>query len=449
MARIRTPKPHPLRAPSALALAALLVTSCASGDGDGHGGGSDDARPAGTATPRPHGYVEGAKEAAEQQARLILNEPGTGETRVLDLLTGKVTRTARTKGALRLGTDGRFGYLHTSRATHVLDSGSWLVDHGDHVHYYRAEIRDVGALPGKAADEVRSDAAVTAAVGKDGRAVLYDRTALDKGTITSTRILPGSYEGAVVPYSEHLLALERPTGKEDTDTAELVVLDRDGEQLDTPDGARTCARPQGDAVTRRGVVFGCAEGALLVQENSGERGGEKSGKEGGAFTAEMIPYPGKVPATERATVFRHRAGSDTLTAAAGPRAVWVLDVGERTWTRVRTGTVVAANTAGEGAPLLVLESDGALHGYDITTGEQTGRTKQLTRLRTGTRTGTGTHTGTGTGTGTPVIEVDRSRAYVNDPHGRRVHEVDYNDALRVARSFDLDIEPVLMAETGR
>ncbi|CAM5721000.1 hypothetical protein SALBM135S_05849 [Streptomyces alboniger] len=28
-------------------------------------------------------------------------------------------------------------------------------------------------------------------------------------------------------------------------------------------------------------------------------------------------------------------------------------------------------------------------------------------------------------------------------------EIDYNDDLRVARSFDLDIEPVLMAETGR
>ncbi|MFI0240313.1 hypothetical protein [Streptomyces sp. NPDC016845] len=415
----------------ALALTALLVTGCGTGDGD-------DSRPAaGTATPRPHGYVEGAKEAAEQQARLVLNEPGSGETRVLDLITGKVTRTGRTEGALRLGTDGRFGYLYTSRTTHVLDSGSWLVDHGDHVHYYRAAIRDIGELPGRDAAEVRSDAAVTAATGKDGRAVLYDRTALDQGSITSTRTLPGRYQGAVVPYSEHLVALTRTDedkdddkdkGKDkDKDTAGLVLLDRDGERLATPDGAHTCSQPQGDALTRRGVVFGCAEGALLVREK------------GGAFTAEMIPYPGKVPAAERATAFRHRSGSDTLTATAGPRAVWVLDVGERSWTRVRTGTVVAANTAGEGAPLLVLEGDGALHGYDITTGERTARTKQLVTPGRQARTGTER----------PVIEVDRSRAYVNDPDGRRVHEVDYNDALRVARSFDLDIDPVLMAETGR
>ncbi|CAM5634885.1 hypothetical protein SVIOM342S_01254 [Streptomyces violaceorubidus] len=49
----------------------------------------------------------------------------------------------------------------------------------------------------------------------------------------------------------------------------------------------------------------------------------------------------------------------------------------------------------------------------------------------------------------PVIEVDRSRAYLNDPAGKRVFEIDYNDGLRVARTFDLDVRPSLMAETGR
>ncbi len=106
---------------------------------------------------------------------------------------------------------------------------------------------------------------------------------------------------------------------------------------------------------------------------------------------------------------------------------------------MRTGTVVAANTAGEGSPLLVLEADGALHGYDVATGERTARTEPLL---TGKRR-------TGPGGSTPLIEVDRSRAYVNDPEGRRVHEIDYNDGLRLARTFDLDIEPHLMAETGR
>ncbi|MFJ8794503.1 hypothetical protein [Streptomyces sp. NPDC102462] len=401
-------------ASAALVLTALLTTGCAE-DTD------NDPRPAASSpSGTPHGYVEGAQEAAEQQARLLLNDPGSGDTRVLDLLTGKVHRTAKVPSALRLGTDGRFGYLHSADGTHVLDSGAWMVDHGDHVHYYSAAIRDVGELPVGRDAQVRSDVAVTAVTDEDGRTVLYDRGKLEKGDITSSLTLTGTHTGAVVPYEEHLLAFVDEGG-----TAQLVVLDRDGERVASPDVE--CEEPRGDAVTRRGVVLGCADGALLVRAQDG------------AFTAEKIPYDEGVPARERATGFRQRPGGDTLTAPAGKDAVWVLDVTERTWTRVETGPVVAANTAGEGSPLLVLESDGSLHGYDIATGKQTARTKTL--LTGGERAGTDGRA--------PVIEVDRSRAYVNDPEGKTVFEIDYNDGLRVARSFDLDIEPVLMAETGR
>ncbi len=130
-----------------------------------------------------------------------------------------------------------------------------------------------------------------------------------------------------MPYEEHLLAFANQGG-----TTELVVLDRKGERVASPDVA--CEAPGGDGVTRRGVILGCADGALLVRAQDG------------AFTAEKIPYGKHVPEEERATAFRHRPGSDTLTALAGGDAVWVLDVAERNWKRVETGPVVAANTAG-------------------------------------------------------------------------------------------------------
>ncbi|WP_409062035.1 hypothetical protein [Streptomyces sp. SYP-A7185] len=407
---------------AALALTALLATSCAGQKGD-------DA-PAATSpsSATPHGYVEGAKEAAEQQSRLLLNDPDSGSSRVLDLITGKAHTTDRVKGAARLGTDGRFGYLHASGGTHVLDSGAWTVDHGDHVHYYRAAIRDVGTFRAGRGAQVRSDKALSAVTDKDGRSVLYDRATLEKGKIVPSRTLPDTYAGPVVPYQEHLLALVDEGG-----TTKLAVFDREGRRVASPDA--TCEDPRGDAVTRRGVVLGCADGALLVREKDG------------AFTAEKMAYGQQVPAKERAVSFRQRPGSDTLTAAAGTDAVWVLDVTARTWTRVDTGPVLAANTAGEGSPLLVLETDGSLHGYAIADGRQTARTKPLLTGKVQADTHTGTHTETGTGA--PVIEIDRSRAYVNDPRGKRVFEIDYNDDLRVARSFDLDIKPVLMAETGR
>ncbi|GAB2895136.1 lipoprotein [Streptomyces deserti] len=399
-------------APAALVAISLLTTSCASHDD------TASAPKATASASAPHGYVEGAQEKAEQQSRLLLNDPATGGTRVLDLITGKTHEVSRMTGTTELTTDGRFGYFHTAGSTRVLDSGAWMVDHGDHVHYYRAAIRDVGRLPAGPGTRVRSDAAVTAVTGEDGRARIYHRAGLEKGKIGSARTLPGTHAGAVVPYSEHLLGV--------TDDGTVAVYDREGRRAASPDAR--CEEVRGDVVTRRGVVLGCADGALLVREADG------------TFTAEKIPYGSDVPETERATAFRHRPGSDTLTAPAGKRAVWVLDVTERTWTRVKTGPLVSANTAGEGSVLIVLETDGALHGYDIATGKQVSKTKPLLKGAPETRTDANAE---------PVIEVDRSRAYLNDPKGKRVYEIDYNDNLRIARTFDLDIEPALMVETGR
>ncbi|MFD5571165.1 hypothetical protein [Streptomyces cadmiisoli] len=396
---------------SKLLAAVLLATGCA---------GQDDTESPPSNTP--HGYVEGATESAEQQSRLLLGDAGTGDTRVLDLITGKVHGTARRTGVTELTTDGRFGYFHGPDSTHVVDGGAWTVDHGDHVHYYRAKVQDVGDLPGGTGTRIRSDAGVTVVTGADGAADVYTRADLETSAIGTPVRLPGTYTGAVVPYAEHLIALtDVGDGR-----AKAVVLDRAGKRVATPEAG--CQDPRGDAVTRRGIVLGCADGALLIHGNDG------------TFNAEKIRYSADVPTVERATEFRHRAGSTTLTARAGKNAVWVLDVIERAWTRVETGPVVAANAAGEGSPLIVLETDGALHGYDIVDGEETAVTQPLIEHIPEAATGE---------TAAPVIEVDRSRAYLNDPAGKRVYEIDYNDNLRISRTFDLDVRPSLMVEAGR
>ncbi|WP_186779340.1 hypothetical protein [Streptomyces salinarius] len=401
----------------ALLSAVLLTAGCAGRDDDPKSPSEPASTPA-----TPHGYVEGAAEAAEQQSRLLLGDSATGETRVLDLITGKVHETARRASVTELTTDGRFGYFHGSAGTHVLDSGAWMVDHGDHVHYYRAKTREVGELPGGAGTSVRSDTGVTVVTGEDGKAGAYPRGDLEKGKVGTPVTLPGTYAGPVIPYAEHLVALT----EDGEGPAKVVVLDRSGRRVASPESA--CRNPQGDAVTRRGIVLACADGALLVREDDG------------AFGVEAIPYGQDVPKTERATQFRHRPGSSTLTAPVGKEAVWVLDVTERAWTRVETGPVVAANTAGEGAPLVVLESDGALHGYDTADGKEIAVTKPPLKDASDADPGT---------SAAPVIEIDRSRAYLNDPSGRRVYEIDYNDDLRIARTFDLDVRPSLMVETGR
>jgi hypothetical protein len=76
--------------------------------------------------------------------------------------------------ATRAGLFGRFGYVVGAGAVHVVDSGAWMVDHGDHVHYYRAAIRAVGPVPGPPPTSVFSDPVVTAVAHDDGTVTLLD-----------------------------------------------------------------------------------------------------------------------------------------------------------------------------------------------------------------------------------------------------------------------------------
>ncbi|MFC8828361.1 hypothetical protein ACFT9I_23790 [Streptomyces sp. NPDC057137] len=406
-------------APAALSCAALvgaglLLTGLVGCQNDSGG-----QRP--TSKPRtssaPHGYVEGAEETSEQQSRLVLADAGTGAVGVLDLISEDITPLKRIDGIRGLRADGRFAYLRAGDATYAVDSGTWTVDHGDHVHYYRAGIRQLGPIGGPDAAHIHSDPAVTAVSSAQGDTELFDRKKLENGTVPRGRALGGAGDGAdtgaVVPYEEHLLVASAGAERETVE-----VRSRDGAVVASMD--KPCAEARGEAVTRRGVVFGCADGALLVSEDKG------------TFTAVKIPYGRAVSAGGRAVDFRHRAGSTTLAATSGDEAVWVLDVTDRTWTRMETGPVVAANTAGEGAPLLVLGEDGALTAYDIATKKRVARTQLLPK-----------------GAASAVIEVDTSRAYVNDATAEKVYEIDYNDGLRLARTFPLDFAPTHMVETGR
>ncbi len=48
----------------------------------------------------------------------------------------------------------------------------------------------------------------------------------------------------------------------------------------------------------------------------------------------------------------------------------------------------------------------------------------------------------------PLLQLDAQRAYVTDASGEQVHEVDFADGARVARSIELPEAPVAFAEVG-
>ncbi len=347
------------------------------------------AEPAPPAEP-PHGYVEGAEETAEAQPRLVIADRN-GAVHVLDLITEQTTELAPAPGVQRVATDGRFAYLSSGGTVHVVDSGSWMVDHGDHVHYYRTAPTAAGTRPGGPVVAAHAVSAVTALVSEG-------RTTLTAG---------GETAGAAVPLGERLVVAD----------GTLEVRGRDGATESVLEPA--CADPRGTALTRRGAVFGCAGGAVLVSEKD--------------FTATKIPYPADVPPEERAVEFSHRPGSTTLTARAGDRGVWVLDVTAKTWRRFDTGPVVAVNAVGSGGAVLTLTADGVLHALNPETGAETARRPLIS----------------GPVDPDATIQVDTSRAYVNDAAARVVHEIDYADNLRIARTLPVGIAPALLVETGR
>ncbi|GAB2874519.1 hypothetical protein [Streptomyces mayteni] len=392
-----------------LALAAalpLLLAGCGGGD-DANGGEPE-------ATEVPHGYVAGAEEAAEPQPRLVVAEADTGAVRVLDLTTEEVTEVEAVAGVNRLTGDGRYGYLATGDgAVTVVDGGAWTVDHGDHAHYYRAEPRTVGEVPGGGALlGAHADVVVTALTYDDGSVVLLDQEALGAGEITEAARFDTDARAAAVPFEGRVLV----PGAES-----VAVYDREGTRVGALD--EPCPEPAGAASTRYGVVLSCADGALLVTVDDAADADDA----GGALVGEPVRYPEGTQPADRAGEFGLRPGSGTVVAPAGEDGVWTLDLAERAWTRTGTGPVLAAAAPGDGATVLALPRDGALRAYALG-GAETAAAAPVTGS---------------------ALEIDTSRAYLNDPSAGVVHEYDYADGLRLARTLDPGVTPDLLVETGR
>ncbi|MEQ3553451.1 hypothetical protein WIS52_23515 [Pseudonocardia nematodicida] len=391
-----------------LALVAALASGCAI-----------DPEPPGEGAP--HGYVEGAEETAEAQTRLVVADAGSGAVTVLDLLTEEATEVASVPGPRGMAGDGRFGYVAgVDGVTRIVDSGAWTVDHGDHVHYYRTGIGEVGELPGEAPLAVVGDDGASVLSAGSGAISVLDRAALEDGAIAPGAGTAGA-TGAAVPLAGRVLVATTSPGA--AGPARVSVRDREGDEVAAL--AEPCPAPEGAALTRRGAVFGCADGALLVTEKDGE------------FSALRIPYPEPVAEGERARSFTGRPGSSTLAARAGDEAAWSLDLGARTWTRIATGSTVAVTTVGEDGPFLALGPDGVLRALDPADGRTEAERPLLDADAVAEAEGLVT------------IELDTERAYVNDPSGGTIHEIDHGDDLRVARTLQVPGRASFMIETGR
>jgi hypothetical protein len=391
----------PARLLSTIGLAtglALTVTACSTGT---------PSADSSTGTARPHGYVAGASESQEPQVRLLAVS-ATGATALHDLLTEETTELDDVDTPEHSATDGRFLVTSDADRTTIVDGGSWTVDHGDHTHYYAAEPRVVGTIDGGGRVAVHSSETMTTITWPDrAEAVVLAREALGQGEVDETARIDAS---VLLPMGEQLVAADGDT---------VRVLDPDGEATDAAGAAQPCTDPAGGIVTRAGAVVGCADGAVVVDD-----AGETS----------FVDLP---DGAERPTAFAARAGRPTVAGLAGTTGFWLLDVRQGSWRLVPTERPLRAVVAvdDEDEHVVGVDDSGRVVVVTASTGK-VATTEPLLDARAG-------DTDT-----TPLLQLDAQRAYLADPADGTVHEIDFADGARVARTIELPVAPVAFAEVG-
>lgn len=400
---------------------ALVLTACAVSPPQ------EAALPATGAEGDGHGDVAGAVETSEPQLALTTVD-AAGALRQLDLLDGSVEELARVRIPERVETDGRYVFADDGNGVSIVDSGRWTWDHVDHLHYYRAEPRLLGTVPGRGAAAVATTNSSTAGgigvfFAESGEAVLLDAEALSEGEVIELfRVGTTPHAGLVVPVGSSALVTEvdGPAGH--------VVRGYGSDGRPMPDVAMACPDPAGTITTRVGAVIGCADGAVLATSADGR------------LALEKIPYPDDSPAPA-ATRFDNREGRPTVAALAGEAGIWVLDTRERRWTLLPAPEPLQQVTAvdDEDETLLALSAEGRVLVIDGAAGTVRAATGPLLPdtlrdpwLLAGVR-----------------LVADVQRAYLNAPAEHRLYEIDYADAARVARTFETESAPLFLAEVGR
>ena len=392
---------------AAACAAALAVTGCAADRGPADAGAA--------APPSAHGYVEGAAELTEPQLQLA-HLDDAGSVHATDLLTGETAALGEVGDVSAVDDDGRFLFAASEPAGEltVVDTGTWTVDHGDHVHYYRAPARVVGSLDWSGDVRVASSETLTALFSPTtGTGVVLDRTALGRGEVDEVAVVGSApHDGALVPLGDRLVS---------TGDGAVVVRDREGEPLVGTEAA--CADPGGGLATRVGVVVSCADGAVLVTE-AGE-----------GVSVERIPYPEAVAAGDRAVGLANRPGRPSVAAPAGERGVWLLDSRARTWQLLPTETPWVTAVAADDE-------------HDRVVGVDTGGRVVVLDPRAGTTAATEPLVPAAE-LGLVDLQVDADRTYLNVPGRGELVEIDHADGARVARTLPAAVAPVHLAETGR
>ncbi|WP_104241875.1 hypothetical protein [Pseudoclavibacter sp. Z016] len=387
-----------------------------------------------TTEEQAHGFVAGAEELAEAQTS-IGSIGADGSVSVLNLLTGESTALDAVAPASWAVSDGRFIFSGSDAAdgkTEIIDTGVWTVPHGDHVHYYRATPGLVGELTETGAARVSSNEGIAAlSFETSGTTVVLDRHALGQGeTVELTRIESAAHSAAAAPVGDAVVASSVASAGA---SPVLAAYSSDGTKLG--EGV-DCPGLSDVQQTSLGATFACADGLVFAAAAEGE-------DTAAAPSITKVAYPDAASADAagttapgQATSLDSRPHRPAVAGPAGDSGIWLASSRSQEVTLLPTARpILTAVAVGDDSDRVVaVDDEGTLLVIDGESGEVTGSQAGLI--------------GTPESASSIHLSVDTSRAYLSTPASAELHEIDYKDGARVARTLELPTAPAFAFETG-
>ena len=358
-------------------------------------------------------------EAASATPRLAVTHDGG--VMVVDVTSGEVVADEPMEGFVRVSPagDGRHALVSGNLGWQVLDLGSWGDDHGDHAHHYTGDAGLTGVLleAAEAGHVVVHDGITTLFDDGTGTITVFDPEDLADGAPeVTTATTDEAHHGVAVQLADRNLLMT--VGDEESRSGVRLVGPSGTALAETDD----CPGVHGEAFAEDAAVFGCEDGAVVVD-------GRDIAK-----VSSPDPY-GRIG---------NQAGSDVSPILLGdyktdpdaelerPTQVSLIDTRDASLRLVDLGTSYSFRSLARGpeGEALVLGTDGAIHVIDPESGERAGTIDVVGRWREPLDWQQPR----------PALHVVGETAYVTEPRRDRVHVVDL-DRGTVTASVDLPHTP--------
>lgn len=417
-----SPRATPMRLSgvAVIAVAALMLSGCASDPG--RGGGAPGAETDPQAGGHPAASPDAAREIQGPAPRLVLTHAG-GIT-VLDAASLEVVGEADLDGFNRLNPagDGRHVLVSTGSEFKVFDAGVWTEKHGDHGHSYAARpaLTDVGFQASKSGHAVFHAGRTALFSDGSGQVEIFEPSGLASEAArpeSDVYTAPEAHHGVAVPLEEGKLLVT--LGNDESRRGIAVLAAGTGQDRAELLRNEDCPGVHGEAVAGPdAVVVGCEDGMLVYRD--------------GRIT--KVPSPdaygrmGNQAGTPESPVVLGDYKVDRDAILERPTRVSLVNTETAALRLVELGTSYSFRSLGRGpsGEALVLGTDGSLRIIDPLTGSITS-TIPVVAAWEESETWQDPR---------PALFVQGATAYVTEPSSSAIHAVDLASG-KVAKSADL------------